>query len=186
MLAVPLNKSYSNFTAHPLFVPVMYGAAIKGDANVTLFYTIGKDEKIHLNDLNELPGNDQTFRVKKYEEEYTFIPEQQIVNNGLMLDMHGGIEADGFYELIWDEKPEYVFAFNYDRSESQLDFYTEEELREQIESEGLNRIQVLSTGHSGYLEMLNTVEKESQIWKLFIIFALLMLLAETLVLRFWK
>jgi hypothetical protein len=186
MLAVPLNKSYSNFTSHPLFVPVMYGAAIKGDANATLFYTIGNDEKIHLNDLNELPENDQTFRIKEYDEEYTFIPEQQIVNNSLMLDMHGGIETDGFYELIRDENPEYVFAFNYNRSESQLDFYTEEELREQIESEGLNRIQVLSAGHSGYLEMLNTVEKKSQIWKLFIIFALLMLLAETLVLRFWK
>jgi hypothetical protein len=186
MLAVPLNKNYSNFAAHPLFVPVMYGAAIKGDANATLFYTIGKDEKIQLNDLNKLPVNDQNFRVKKYEEEYTFIPEQQILNNSLILDMHGGIEADGFYELVWDEKPEYVFAFNYNRAESQLDFYTDDELREQIESEGLNRIQVLSAGHSGYLEMLNTVEKESQIWKLFIIFALLMLLAETLVLRFWK
>jgi hypothetical protein len=164
----------------------MYGAAVEGDAHAVLFHTIGKDEKISLNQLDKVPETDQTFSIKKYENEYTFIPEQQIINNGLMLDMHEGIETDGFYELIWDEKPEYVFAFNYDRAESQLDFYTEEELREQIESEELNRIQVLSAGHTGYLEMLNTVENESQLWKLFIIFALLMLLAETLVLRFWK
>ena len=83
-------------------------------------------------------------------------------------------------------KTEYVFAYNYDRAESQLEFYSEDELREQIESEGLRHIQVLSAGNAGYLEMLNTVEKENQLWKLFIIFALLMLLAETLVLRFWK
>ncbi|MCB2207921.1 MAG: BatA domain-containing protein [Bacteroidetes bacterium] len=186
MLAVPLKKTFSNFASHPLFVPVMYGAAVEGDAHAALFHTIGKDEKISLNQLDKVPEMDQTFSIKKYENEYIFIPEQQIMNNGLMLDMHEGIETDGFYELTWDEKPEYVFAFNYDRAESQLDFYTEDELREQIESEELNRIQVLSAGHTGYLEMLNTVENESQLWKLFIIFALLMLLAETLVLRFWK
>ncbi len=186
MLAVPLGKTYSNFTTHPLFVPVMYGAAIEGDAYIDLFYTIGKNEKINLNNLDELPENDQTYSLKKYEDEYNFIPEQQNVNNGLILDMHEGIETDGFYQLMLDERLQYVFAFNYDRAESQMDFYTDVELREQIESEALNQVQVLSAGQPGYLEMLNSDEKESQLWKLFIIFALLLLLAESLVLRLWK
>jgi len=186
MLASPLERSYTNFASHPLFVPVMYGAAVEGDAYQALFHTISKDQKIEVNSAAIQPENDLPVRVKKYEDEYNFIPEQQFVNQGLMLDMHESIETDGFYELVLKEQLLFVLAFNYNRAESQLDFYSEDELREQIESEGLRYIQVLSSGNAGYLEMLNTVEKENQLWKLFIIFALLMLLAEALVLRFWK
>jgi hypothetical protein len=186
LLAAPLDRRYTNFASHPLFVPVMYGAAVEGDAYEALFRTISKDQKIVINSTVFQPVNDQPVSVKKHEAEYTFIPEQQFMSQGLMLNMHDGIETDGFYDLIWDEKPEYVFAYNYDRAESQLEFYSEDELREQIESEGLRHVQVLSAGNAGYLEMLNTVEKENQLWKLFIIFALLLLLAEILVLRFWK
>ena len=139
-----------------------------------------------LNSISNLPSNDQAFLVKKYEEDYTFIPEQQIINGGLIVDMHDGIESDGFYELSLDNDPEHVFAFNFNRNESRLDFYTTDELIEQIESEALTHVKVLSTANPNYLELLNTVHKESQLWKLFIIFALLMLLSEILVLRFWK
>ena len=85
-----------------------------------------------------------------------------------------------------DNDPEHVFAFNFNRNESRLDFYTADELIEQIESEALTHVKVLSTANPNYLELLNTVHKESRLWKLFIIFALLMLLSEILVLRFWK
>jgi len=186
MLSVPLDKEFSNFTSHPLFVPVMYGVAIEGDAYTELFNIIGKNEKITLNSINSLPSNDQAYLVKKYEEDYTFIPEQQIVNGGLIIDMHDGIESDGFYELNLDNDVEHVFAFNFNRDESYLDFYSADELNEQIESEALTYVKVLSIANAGYLELLNTVHKESQLWKLFIIFALLMLLSEILVLRFWK
>jgi len=186
MLSVPLDKEFSNFTSHPLFVPVMYGVAIEGDAYTELFNIIGKNEKIVLNSISNLPSNDQAYLVKKYEEEYTFIPEQQMVNGGLIIDMHDGIESDGFYELSLDNDPEHVFAFNFNRNESRLEFYTADELIEQIESEALTHVKVLSTANPNYLELLNTVHKESRLWKLFIIFALLMLLSEILVLRFWK
>ncbi len=186
MLSVPLDKEFSNFISHPLFVPVMYGVAIEGDAYTELFNIIGKNEKIVLNSISNLPSNDQVYLVKKYREDYTFIPEQQIVTGGLIVDMHDGIESDGFYELSLDNDPEHVFAFNFNRNESYLDFYTADELNEQIESEALTHVKVLSIANAGYLELLNTVHKESQLWKLFIIFALLMLLSEILVLRFWK
>ncbi len=186
MLSVPLDNEFSNFTSHPLFVPVMYGVAIEGDAYTELFNIIGKNEKIILNSINSLPSNDQAYMVKKHEEDYTFIPEQQIVNGGLIVDMHDGIESDGFYELSLDNDAEHVFAFNFNRDESHLDFYSADELNEQIESEALTHVKVLSIANAGYLELLNTVHKESQLWKLFIIFALLMLLSEILVLRFWK
>ena len=186
LLSAPLDKSYSNFTTQALFVPVMYGAAVAGDAHTRLFQIIGKEDKVVLNNLERLPDTDQPFRIEAHESDYAFIPGQQILNGSLVLDVHEGISKDGFYNLVSEQKTEYVFAWNYDRTESQLDFYSAAELREQIESEGIKNAEVLSADESARIEMLNTVHKESQLWKLFIIFALLMLLSEILVLRYWK
>jgi len=134
----------------------------------------------------QLPENDQPFVVRAHKGEYSFIPGQQIANGKLLLDLHDGIKKDGFYDLMLDDSKQYVLAYNYSRSESQLDFFTADELSEQIESEGIKNAEVLSSGESSFTEMLNTVHKESQLWKLFIIFALLMLLSEVLILRYWK
>ena len=49
LLAAPLHNSYTNFASHPLFVPVMYGVAVEGDAYEALFHTISKDQKIVVN-----------------------------------------------------------------------------------------------------------------------------------------
>ncbi len=186
LLSSPLDKTFGNFASHALFVPVMYGAAVSGEAHTKLFRIIGKEDKVLLSNPEHLPENDQPFMIKAHAGDYSFIPGQQIMNGGLMLDMHEGIKNDGFYDLMVEDHTEYVFAWNYDRAESQLKFYTSAELNEQIDSEGIKNAEVLSEDESAYTEMLNTVHKESQLWKLFIIFALLMLLSETLVLRYWK
>lgn len=186
MLAAPLDKSFGNFARHALFVPVMYGAAVSGEAHTQLFRIIGKDDKVLLNDPDALPADDQPFTVKKQGGDYAFIPGQQVVNGSLLLNMHDGIKTDGIYNLLSGDKTIYELAYNYDRRESQLDFYTADELREIIDTEALSRMEVLSADEAGFSEMLNTVHKESQLWKLFIIFALLMLLSEVLILRYWK
>jgi len=37
-----------------------------------------------------------------------------------------------------------------------------------------------------FTKVVKALQKENELWKLFIIFALLMLLAEVLMLRYWK
>ena len=186
MLAAPLDRSFGNFARHALFVPVMYGAAVSGDAHTGLFRIIGKDDKVLLNNPEALPADEQPLTVRKEGSSYEFIPGQQLVGGSLLLDMHDGIKTDGFYTVSSGNKTVVVLAYNYNRLESQLDFYTADELREIIDTEAINHMEVLSADENSFTEMLNTVHKESQLWKLFIIFALLMLLSEVLILRYWK
>jgi hypothetical protein len=186
MLAAPLDKSFGNFARHALFVPVMYGAAVSGDAHTKLFRIIGKDDKAILSNTGGISAGDNPFTIKKQDGDYAFIPGQQVISGSLLLDMHEGIKTDGIYKLMSGDKTVYELAYNYDRQESQLDFYSEEELRKIIDTESISNMEVLPANEAGFTEMLNTVHKESQLWKLFIIFALLMLLSEVLILRYWK
>jgi len=66
-----------------------------------------------------------------------------------------------------------------------MDFYSEKEIESEMVSLGVVNYKIVNTATSDGLGV-SLHQKESDLWKLFIILALLMLLAEVLVLRFWK
>ena len=70
--------------------------------------------------------------------------------------------------------------------ESALDFLDRDQLTEVLVAGGIKNYQVMDVNKKAYSEVIDTMQKESELWKLFIIFALLMLLAEVLVLRLWR
>ncbi len=79
-----------------------------------------------------------------------------------------------------------LLAFNYQREESVMDFYDAEGLSEALEQAPLEFVQVMKAGEEDVHEVINTTLKQPAFWKLFIIFALLILLLEVLILRLWK
>jgi hypothetical protein len=186
LLSVPLGKSYTNFSTQALFVPVMYGAATSGGTLPRLFYTLNKDE-ILTTDISSIPSGESPFSLQKTSSDYSFIPEQQSANGALRLLLRNdNIKTDGFYNLRLNDSIWRVFAFNFDRNESQTEYYSSEEINEKLRSCGLANFQVLKASNNTQTNVINSLQKASKFWMLFIIFALFMLLAEVLVLRFWK
>jgi hypothetical protein len=130
--------------------------------------------------------SDIPFSLKNNKTDFTFIPEQKVVSAKLVLDVHDGIDQSGFYELVLNDSVYQVFGFNFNREESVMDFYTPDELIQLLGQSGLKNYQVIETAQKASSEVIGSIQKESELWKLFIIFALLFLLVEVLILRFWK
>ena len=84
------------------------------------------------------------------------------------------------------DKQEALLGLNYNREESVMDFYSLEELEEMLNKSKLSRFSVLEMQSNSQEKFINSLENESRLWLLFIIFALLFLLSETMVLRLWK
>lgn len=185
LMAAPLNEAYSNFYSNALFVPVMYNAAIQGVSSNRLFFIIGEDNIID-SDMPGMPYNEKPFVIKQDETDFALIPEQRINSGKLTIDLHGGIHNSGFYNLVLNDTVFEVFAFNYNRSESDMDFLDEEQLTEGLVTSGLKFFKVINTTENSLTTVIKSLQKENELWKLFIIFALFMLLAEILILRFWK
>ncbi len=185
MLSVPLMEVYSNLASHPLFIPIMYGVALSGNATNKLFNTVGDDKLVDA-DIPSASMQESPFSIARLNGDYSFIPEQQFINGKLEMNMHDGIVSDGFYNLMLNDSVWQVYAFNYNRDESKMEFLSASELDEELSNTSLKNYRLINTSISGFSEVINALQKESELWKLFIIFALLMLLAEVLVLRFWK
>jgi hypothetical protein len=185
LLAVPLNNDYSNFLSNSLFVPVMYNAAVQGISTSRLFYVIGEDNIIE-SDLTTVPISEKPFSLHKKDSDFSIIPEQKINSGKLTMDLHGGIVEAGYYDLTENDSVYRSYAFNFNRKESQMNFLSTEQLNQELKRTGIKYYQVLNSSDSSMSKVIKTIQKENDLWKLFIIFALLMLLTEILILRFWK
>ncbi|MBW6499200.1 MAG: hypothetical protein K0B09_12475, partial [Bacteroidales bacterium] len=77
-------------------------------------------------------------------------------------------------------------SFNYDRRESVPEVLSPSELESMLLDAGLSNIQVVETTEAGLGQALEQARLGLQLWKLFLILALACLLAEVLLLRFWR
>jgi hypothetical protein len=186
--AAPLTKSYSDFTTHALFVPVLYRLAMLSYHNdQRLAYRLTTSTvavTLPVAQAAQVSKEDGGFRL--VQDSAVFVPTQRVQGQELRLDVPAEMTKPGFYEVRQQNKPVATLAFNADRRESELAVYSAAELRELI---GPNRpnIYVLENGTKPEVLTRYRAEQTGQpLWRYFLVLALICLLAEALLLRFGR
>jgi len=185
VLSVELNSDYGNFASHLLFVPIMHGIASKSSSINKNYYTLGTDNNILINKDNYTFA-ETPFSLLSPTTKYSVIPKQNLKNGKLNISLDNLNLQNGYYNLILNDSLVAVFAFNYNRDESEMKFYNSNEINVLCNKSGLQYYSILNINDSNYTEVINALQKESDFWKLFIIFALSVIFMEILILRFWK
>ena len=113
------------------------------------------------------------------------IPNQRVAGGELYLEMPKNTLQAGFYDLKLDENVQRVLPFNHDKTESDLEQYSSNELKDQFKNDA--SIKVLGADDFEQFNQ-NVVQAQSglPLWKYALILALLFLLAEVLLIRFLK
>ncbi|MCB0652771.1 MAG: BatA domain-containing protein [Saprospiraceae bacterium] len=182
LCASPLNTNFNDLVRNgEIFVPLLYKTAISSGQTRPVAYTIGKDEQVSY-PITQAIGNETVYKLKGKAEE--FIPEQRIIGARAILGVHQQIPDAGFYELfLTPEEKLYQYAFNYDRQESDLEYYSGEDL-ENIAGPTTSVIDITDEAY-----LTQTIAERSQgivLWRWCIIAVLIFLGLEVLLLRFWK
>ncbi len=171
VFAAPISFENSNFQQSPLIVPTFYKMGINNIINGVTAIIIGKNNPFL---VDVTLSKDQILKVKNDFE--TFIPAQQILNDRVKLTFNEyPIKAGNFGIYNQKEHLQYI-SFNYNRTESDLDLTNENALSE------YKTIDSISTVFS----TLQTERTDNEIWKWFVIFALLFLATEMAIIRFVK
>jgi Aerotolerance regulator N-terminal/Beta-galactosidase trimerisation domain len=174
------EKSSTLARSGEVFVPMLYRMAISGAKDWRVGYTIGKDDFIEA-DSKGIAG-EKSYKMKGAKEE--FIPEQRIVSGKAILGVKEGVKTAGFYSLF--TKPDsalYKFGFNYDRRESLLEYLDNKALK------GLERSNIKvfdETAEANFTAVVGEQNQGVALWRWFVISALIFMLIEVLLLRFWK
>lgn len=184
MLAAPLNDSWTDLQRNALFVPLIYRMAFLSNNVAPLNYNLGEENRI---ETGYLPGNaDQVLEIRSFEDDFAFIPGQRNRQGRLEVLPYDMIKEPGHYGLYAGDSLLQILAWNYSRDESALTFYTDEIIDNQLKEIGFDQYEIFKSEELKKTDALDRVVKGAQLWKLFLIFALVFLLAESLVLRLWK
>jgi hypothetical protein len=181
LCSAPLDEAINDVMKNgEIFVPMLYKMAISAARERRIAYTIGRDEVIEAD--HQSGSGDIVYKLQGQSEE--FIPEQRIIGSKVFLTVNEQLREAGFYDLfLRQEEMLAKFAFNYDRKESVLDYFSGTDLKAYV-GENLNVIEALDS-----TILTAKIEERSQgivLWRWCIILALIFLALEVFLLRFWK
>ncbi|MCP4440960.1 MAG: hypothetical protein GY810_18720 [Aureispira sp.] len=181
LCAAPLDIDHSNLVQNgEIFVPMLYRMALSQGFQQKIAYTIGKDNVLETD--NRVSSSEMVYKIKNDKGE--FIPEQRPMGSRVILGINNQIELAGFYDLFLNaEEVLDKYAYNYDRKESQLELFTQDELTLLI-GENANIIDGNYT--TDFVDVITTQSKGTPLWKWCLILTLIFLAIETILLRIWK
>lgn len=171
VFAAPINKMNSNFQNSPLIVPIFYNMVQSIQKTGVNALKIGENQPF-LVDTNM--SKDEILEVKNNDEK--FIPTQQILNNKVKLQFDDYPIFAGNFGIYKKDEVVRNISFNYNRSESNL---------EQSQSQLLSDYKVVKSIDSVFNSLLSD-RSNDEIWKIFVILALLFLFLEVLIQKLVK
>ncbi len=187
VMSTTFNEEYSDLANHALCVPMMYKMALIGGDVTELYYTLGNDKTLDISDVSL--NVDDRVCLKDVSGMFEILPLVEKRNNLNYLYFFEDLPASGFYDIYKNDSYVKTVAWNDSREESEMSFCEKEELQKLLKDNKLNvlaMIDVVETKHYESGDALEVIVNDAAIWKVFVVIALIALLIEILILRFWK
>jgi hypothetical protein len=176
--AVPLNEDFGNLPRHALFVPILFRMALLSGHDQPLFYTLGADQNF------EVPPVQTTEKqlLKLAKGNQSIIPDVRQQEGSTLLYVSDQLNESGIYSLRKQDSTLATLAFNDNRAESDMSYFSAGDLEKLMP----NAKPLLTAGNGSLKSVVAESNFGIQLWKLCIILALIFLLAEILLIRFYK
>ena len=181
--AFGFHPDNSDMVYHPLFVPLMANMACQVNSALNTSYQLhaAQNAALHSKEYQEnIPLN-----IRKDDGAFEFIPEiRKNFSGELVITNSDNIRDAGLYEVIQNDQVIDVLAWNYDRTESQMEFCDEKELQRQFPEARVENIKTSQMDQNSTLVreiVLQDNNRYLTFW--FLLVAVIALLAEQIV---WK
>jgi hypothetical protein len=184
VFAFPFSPVENQFMNHLLFLPTVYNMVLQSSFNQELYRVIGQSHSFDIK-LSE-SSRTRNIMVKNLQNNVEMIPTTiQQRGNTLRLSINGDLDA-GFYRVYANNGTESGLAFNYNLKESELEYFIGNELLTQARNAELSKTALIEASAKNMVSAIERIEKGAHFWKLFIAFALMFIICEAAIIRFWK
>jgi hypothetical protein len=171
VFAAAINKSNSNFQNSPLIVPTFYNMAQSAQKTGVNAIVIGESQPFI---VDVLLSKDEILTIRNTAE--SFIPVQQLLNTKVKMSFNDNPTEAGNFGIFNGAAPVQDISFNYNRTESNLALANPDAAGNFKEIEDIETV----------FNTIQTDRTDTQIWKWFVILALLFLALELLIQKFVK
>jgi len=181
--AFPLGKKNFSFVRHVIFVPTAYNMVLNSGGHQKYAYSTENPEPVMLNQVLD-PTGLKIINRQTNDEFLTSVRTTGFGKNQLVLD---DLPREAGHYLVQDgNETIHSISSNYPRNESVPEFYTIQDIQEQIHSGKFKQVQLIEPSDSNFIETLQDINNGRQLWKHFILLAIFFMLCEAAIIRFWK
>lgn len=166
-----ISNNNSNFKNSPLIVPTLYNMAKNSFKVPSIYYTIGQDNRY---DVNVQLNQDDILSIVNTD--LNTIPKQQYFNNKVLINTLEDPAISGIYTIKNKNENIQNVSYNYNRADSNLTYQ---------DLSNLNNITLSDTVTDSF-DIIKSDTNVNALWKWFAIFALVFLIIEMLILKYFK
>lgn len=177
VFSTPFDLQYSSFVSSPLFV-CLYPIFMSISSSNELQTTIGKSTELFVQNLS----HDNALHIENISKSIDCIPQYRIdmQNAKLHINPMNQIESAGNYVITQDGNSVCGLSYNYDRQESNPEFYTSDELQELCAN--IPQSSLIQTDKNITFE-IKGIENGKPLWRIALLLAILCVIAEIILVR---
>lgn len=164
-----LSAENSNFKNSPLIVPTLYNMGINSLKLPELYHSLGTSTTV---DIPVQLSKDRILKLAK--DGLEFIPQQKSFANKVSLSFYENPKTDGVYSVMSEETLQKNLSFNYARDESQLNYLDINSIRGATIKDSIQNL----------FEQMQNDNAINELWKWFVILAMLFMLIEVLIQKY--
>ena len=171
LFTAAINNENSNITNSPLIVPTLYNIGKQSLQLPKLYYTIGNTHTI---DVPVILEQDAILKIENAQA--SIIPQQQAYATKVGFTINDEIAVAGTYAIKNNDAIVDNISFNYNKAEGNLQYEI---------LENFNNVSVSNSFVNTFADIKSDA-KVNELWKWFVIFALIFLLLELLILKYFR
>ncbi len=177
VFSTPFDLKYSSFVSSPLFVS-LYPIFMSVSSSNELQTTIGQSTELFIQHLS----HDNALHIEDASQSIDCIPQYRIdmQNAKLHINPMNQIETAGNYIITQVGNPVCGLSYNYDRQESNPEFYTAEELQDYCGN--VPKFSFIQTNKDITLE-IKEIENGKPLWRIALLLAIVCVIAEVILIR---
>ncbi len=182
LFTAPLRPPYTDFVQQALFVPTLYNMALFSQPHGELYTTIDNTTPVMLS--RHIAPSEGTYRLQNSDATFELIPDLRQQAGRTYFVPHNQIKtADNYTFTATGDTHAEGLSFNYSRLESDMRFYSRNDVAQQVKNYHLHGCDVVKNATKPLDDYIRSRSEGTPLWRWCVLLALLMLLAETLLLR---
>ena len=175
LFSSPLDIQSSNIVNSPIIVPTLYNMAKQSLELTKPYYILQKENTIEISkkiEKNEI--------LKISNQKKSFIPSQINFANKVVLSTINETKTAGFFDITLNRDTLNYLAYNNSPNESLLTFYDLNTVKKE------NKNITIFSSIKEYFKEINEKNEVQSLWRLFLAIAIVSLLLEILILKFFS
>ncbi len=182
--SIPTDQQWSAFSANALFPALMYKMLYISPLLPSAYLVLGEQTEVNSRLPEDAEASD--IRIEDAEKTMSLIPGFRSGRQSTALIVEGLKNESAHYRVMVRDSLAGVFSSNLQRKESYLASMSADELLEEYPEEAFKSTDILTESAPVFAAEVSKMQTGASLWRWFIAAALLFLLAEILMIRFWK